>query len=166
MNTSQGNLGADHPGKVIPTPMSASVWGLCSRLEWDATDHRSAGGADSRYAKRHSRRGGETRRMLARILERGSQSRFEYRPADRRGRRLTRRQVDAATRQNPCRGERDSAMRSPLARRPGRAVLRRPVRLGYFRVAPTADVQTPNEILIAWPPQTLSAKLPFGCRNG
>jgi hypothetical protein len=66
MNTiTLGNLGADHPGKVIPTPMSASVWGLCSRLERDAADHRSACGAGSRYAKRHSRRGGETRRVLA-----------------------------------------------------------------------------------------------------
>jgi hypothetical protein len=164
MNTHREPWGGS-PGKVIPTTVSASACGLCSQLEPDAADHWSARSSGSRTREAN----GAYRVSLAplrhlRILERGSQSQFEYRPADRRGRRLTRRQIDAATRQHPCRGERDSAMRSPLERHPGRAVLRRPVRLGSFRAEHAPDPQSPYRIVIARWSQALSEKVTSGCR--
>jgi hypothetical protein len=104
-------------------------------------------------------------KRATRILERGSQSQFEYRPADRRQGRPN--DSNRRIHRDWCRGERDSAVRSPLARRPGRAVLRRPVRPSgaLLRAAPTISLQFPIGSLAAPRPLVLSEKLPFACQT-
>lgn len=102
-----------------------------------------------------------TVRGASQYYERGSQPQFEYRPADRRQGRPNGRNRSAD--RDWCRGDRDSAVRSPLGSRPPSAVFRLGVRLFCSPRSPRAHF--PSQTLSPAAMRILSEKPPNSRRN-